>query len=62
MIFIPSLRTDSGAQGLATLGTSNRNSGGKGGGFRKHNQDLTFRSKIAQVLAENVGVEPEMVC
>lgn len=62
MIFILSLRTDSRAQGLATLGTSNKSSGGKGGEFRKHNQGLTLRSKTAQVLGENIGAEPDRVC
>lgn len=58
VIFLPSLRMDSRAQGLATLGSGG---GGKGGGFRKHNQGLTLRKKIAQVLVENVGAEP-VVC
>lgn len=61
VIFIPSLCADSRAQGLATLGTTNRNGGSKGGGFRKHNQGLTLRNNIAQVLVEYVGAEP-VVC
>lgn len=43
VIFKPSLRTDTRAHGSATLGTNNRNSGGKGV-FRKHNRGSTLMS------------------
>lgn len=61
MIFKPFLLTGSRAQNPATLGTNNNNSNDKRE-LMKHIYGSAYLSEIAQVLDENLGTEPEIVC